>query len=248
MAQATVSATDVYNYPNGDGTLKFQISVLKLYTIFHSFFYSPSHELRLMILYAILGFSRILLSCTLRQNIKLQAAEELILLYFLKVSCLCLSFLTKNILVFLFLFVGCRSSLLFPLCSLVFAFLINTVPFFLNNRYQIAGGNDDKRFRIDPSSGEIYVHAPLDRETVPKYHLKIKASDRPIHPANQRSSFIFVNVSLTDVNDNKPLFKAGSYYAAVKETADVGDDIVTVQATDADAGQWMTIISFFMPS
>lgn len=159
------------------------------------------------------------------------------------------SFLTKNIiLLFLFLFVVV-DCFLFNLshCSLVCAFMINGLPFCLYNRYQITEGNDDKRFRIDPSSGEIYVHAPLDRETIPTYHLKIKASDRPIQPANQRSSFIFVNVSLSDVNDNKPVFKAGSYYAAVKETADLGDDVITVQATDADAGQWMTLILFFMP-
>ena len=101
---------------------------------------------------------------------------------------------------------------------------------------------------MNASSGEIYIHAPLDRETIPTYHLKIKASDRPIQTVNQRFSFIFVNVSLSDVNDNKPVFKAGSYYAAVKETVDVGDDVITVQATDADEGQWMALISFFMPS
>ena len=103
-------------------------------------------------------------------------------------------------------------------------------------RYQIAGGNDDRRFRIDSSTGQIYVHAPLDREKTPTYHLNITASDRPTQPANQRSSFIFVDVSLTDVNDNRPVFKTGSYYAAVKETAGVGDSVITVQATDADAG------------
>ena len=90
---------------------------------------------------------------------------------------------------------------------------------------------------MDSSTGEIYVHAPLDRETTPTYRLKIKASDQPPQTANQRSTVMFVNVTLTDVNDNKPVFKTGSYYAAVKETAGVGDDIITVQATDADSGQ-----------
>ena len=106
----------------------------------------------------------------------------------------------------------------------------------LTNRYQITEGNDDRRFRADPSTGQIYVHAPLDRETTPIYHLKIKAFDRPTLIANQRSSFVFVSVALADVNDNKPVFKAGSFYAAVKETAGVGDDIITVEATDSDAG------------
>lgn len=106
------------------------------------------------------------------------------------------------------------------------------------NRYQIIEGNEDRRFRIELTSGKIYIHAPLDRETIPTYSLKIEASDRPIQAANQKSAIIFVNVTLTDVNDNKPVFSKGSYYAAVKETAGVGDDVIMVQATDADAGWW----------
>lgn len=106
----------------------------------------------------------------------------------------------------------------------------------LNNRYQILSGNDDRRYRIEPSSGKIFIHAPLDRETTPKYHLEVKASDWPTQTANQRSSVMFVNVTLTDINDNKPVFGKGSYYAVVKETAEVGDDVITVQTSDADAG------------
>jgi len=54
-----------------------------------------------------------------------------------------------------------------------------------------------------------------------------------------------VNVTLTDVNDNKPVFKKGSYYAAVTETASIGDDVITVQATDADAGLWRRFFFVF---
>ena len=90
---------------------------------------------------------------------------------------------------------------------------------------------------MNSSSGEIFVHAPLDRETKPTYSLKIEASDSPTNPANRRSSVTFVNVTLMDVNDNKPIFKAGSYYGAVKETEGVGNDVIAVQATDADEGK-----------
>lgn len=107
---------------------------------------------------------------------------------------------------------------------------------YLYNRYRIVEGNEDRRFRIELNSGKIYIHAPLDRERTPTYSLKIEASDRPLQAANQKASIIFVNVTLTDVNDNKPVFSKGSYYAAVKETASVGDDVIMVQATDADAG------------
>lgn len=85
----------------------------------------------------------------------------------------------------------------------------------------------------------------MDRETKSTYNLKIKASDSPTQAANQKSSAIFVNVTLTDVNDNKPVFKKGSYYAAVTETASIGDDVITVQATDADAGLWRRFFFVF---
>lgn len=101
---------------------------------------------------------------------------------------------------------------------------------------------------MDSFTGKIYVHAPLDRETTPTYHLKIKAFDTPTQIANQRSSFIFVNVTLTDVNDNKPVFKTSSYYAAIKETAGVGEDVVNVEATDADAGLYMFQRLFYQVS
>ena len=117
--------------------------------------------------------------------------------------------------------------------------------FYIFFRYQIVVGNEDRRFRVDPTSGKIYIHAPLDRETKSTYSLKVKASDSPSQAANQKSSVIFVNVTLTDVNDNKPLFKKGSYYAAVTETASIGDDLITVQATDADAGLWRRFVFLF---
>ena len=90
-------------------------------------------------------------------------------------------------------------------------------------------------------NGEVYVHAPLDRETKPIYHLKIIASDSPVETANQRSSYVFLNITLSDVNDNKPVFEKGSYYAAVQETAGIGRDVITIHATDDDAGLFSKI-------
>lgn len=103
-------------------------------------------------------------------------------------------------------------------------------------RYSISQGNDGRSFRINADTGEIFVHTPLDREKVPVYHLEIQACDSPLQPANQRSSYIDATVILKDVNDNKPNFRNASYYAAVKETAGVGEDLVNIQAVDADQG------------
>lgn len=89
---------------------------------------------------------------------------------------------------------------------------------------------------MNPVTGQIFVHTPLDREKIPIYQLKIQASDSPLQSANQRSSYIDITVILEDINDNKPTFDKASYYSAVKETADVSDDVISVQAVDADQG------------
>ena len=105
-------------------------------------------------------------------------------------------------------------------------------------RYSISEGNDGRSFRINPDTGEVFVHTPLDREKVPVYHLKIQASDRALLPANQRGSRIIAIVILKDINDNKPEFGNASYYTGVKETASVGEEVLTVQAVDTDQGRY----------
>jgi len=45
-----------------------------------------------------------------------------------------------------------------------------------------------------------------------------------------------VNVTLIDVNDNRPQFTSASYEATVMEDAVVGQTVMTVRAVDADLG------------
>jgi hypothetical protein len=45
-----------------------------------------------------------------------------------------------------------------------------------------------------------------------------------------------LQVIVTDVNDNAPLFSQQSYYQVVPENASPGTSVLTVRATDADTG------------
>lgn len=74
----------------------------------------------------------------------------------------------------------------------------------------------------------------LDRETVDTYVLIILAKDggTPV-----RTGTLTVTVNVLDENDNKPLFNAPFLNVSVTEDIAVGKVIVTLKATDKDAGK-----------
>ena len=99
-------------------------------------------------------------------------------------------------------------------------------------RYSITAGNDDLRFLVDAVSGNITTDATLDRETKPTYSLEITAEDRAT--SNRMSGTTTVLLSLMDVNDNAPSFAKSFYSQLVNEDIGIGDEVITVQATDPD--------------
>lgn len=72
-------------------------------------------------------------------------------------------------------------------------------------------------FYIDTNSGVIRVKASLDRETIDTYSLTVTASDRDPNIADIKSSTVNVTVTLTDVNDNDPVFSPDHYKVTTKE-------------------------------
>ena len=80
----------------------------------------------------------------------------------------------------------------------------------------------------------IVVKYPLDRETRKEYHLVIYAVDGgdPI-----RTGSVNVNITITDQNDNAPVFSQSEYNITVQENSQVNTSILVVTATDADAGE-----------
>ena len=62
------------------------------------------------------------------------------------------------------------------------------------------------------------------------------ASDQPADAARQRSATCRVLVTLSDVNDNTPVFQESLYEANIFEGAQIGSIVLQVRAQDRDSG------------
>ncbi|KAJ3653821.1 hypothetical protein Zmor_013053 [Zophobas morio] len=105
----------------------------------------------------------------------------------------------------------------------------------------VGGGTSSGQFVIEEITGVIRLHSKsisLDRD---KYELNVTAMDDGACCVNGdqtiHTSTAVVVVFITDVNDNKPIFKdCGTYYPKVEEGAPNGSPVIKVQATDEDKG------------
>ena len=84
------------------------------------------------------------------------------------------------------------------------------------------------------------MKSPLDRETTPQYVLKVVATDSGTVDA-VRSATHTLTVTVTDDNDNAPVFSPTYYFVAVSESTTVGATVATVTATDVDSAASGTI-------
>lgn len=94
-------------------------------------------------------------------------------------------------------------------------------------------GNGAEHFHLDEHSGELRTAQLLDREKLAKYTLTAFVQDRD-HFGWECSSII--EISLSDVNDEKPMFTMESYNVFVPEDAEIGSLVTKVLAIDNDRG------------
>ncbi|GFN75003.1 fat cadherin [Plakobranchus ocellatus] len=99
-------------------------------------------------------------------------------------------------------------------------------------RYSIL--SDDRDFHIDPDTGTLTVRRSLDRETRPNQALIVQAQDSGT--SSMLASTVTVNITITDVNDNTPVFVPETYTVRVREDLPVGAVISTLTAHDLDEG------------
>lgn len=97
---------------------------------------------------------------------------------------------------------------------------------FCKNISFFSGGNEHKKFTIDDKTGVISIADMLDYERAKDYFLTIQAIDGGTPPL---SNVATVNISVTDCNDNAPVFSQLSYSARIREDAQPGDKILQVQ-------------------
>ncbi|XP_032418046.1 protocadherin Fat 4-like [Xiphophorus hellerii] len=86
------------------------------------------------------------------------------------------------------------------------------------------------KFSISPT-GEVKTTVKLDRDDGPhNYSVGISISD------GATTDTAVVEVQVTDINDNSPVFASSSVSKSVPEDAEVGSNITEVAATDKDSG------------
>lgn len=103
-----------------------------------------------------------------------------------------------------------------------------------NISYSINSSTDMSAFVISTETGSIATNKKLDRENISSYVLICQARD---HGQPQLGSMpIMIHVSLTDVNDNAPVFQQSAYAVNISEDASTGSVVEEVLAVDPDVG------------
>lgn len=98
--------------------------------------------------------------------------------------------------------------------------------------YTIVSGNDLRQFSIGHESGVISVIRKLDREQITRYQLIVRADDN-----GGLSSSATVNIRVTDINDNNPVFDESMMpFRFEVEEGKVNKSVGVVHAHDIDEG------------
>ncbi|KAF7223485.1 protocadherin-23 isoform X2 [Nothobranchius furzeri] len=109
--------------------------------------------------------------------------------------------------------------------------------------YAIVSGNEEKRFCLKvkmilvenrmTNVGRLVLCNPLDRETTENYAVTVSVSDQGTPPL--KSSAV-VKVTVSDCNDNPPIFPSTEYHTQVSENSQVGTSLIQITAQDPDLG------------
>nr|XP_055038351.1 cadherin-7 isoform X1 [Misgurnus anguillicaudatus] len=110
-------------------------------------------------------------------------------------------------------------------------------PMFGNNAkliYSILQG--EPYFSVEPKTGIILTSWPdMDREAKETYQVVVQVKDM-LGLTGGYTTTTTVTISLTDVNDNGPMFQHNLYTFSVSESAPVGTTVGRIMADDRDIG------------
>ncbi|XP_046901938.1 protocadherin gamma-A11-like isoform X7 [Hypomesus transpacificus] len=102
-------------------------------------------------------------------------------------------------------------------------------------------------FKLNPSIKNYYslvTTSELDRELISDYNITITATDEGSPPLSSSKT---IHLSVSDVNDNPPVFEEQSYSAYVSENNKPGSSICSVTARDPDWRQNGTVVYSLLP-
>ncbi|KAM6907626.1 protocadherin Fat 3 [Xenentodon cancila] len=98
--------------------------------------------------------------------------------------------------------------------------------------YSILKGDRNNQFWIDPVTGLLKVNKRLDRELISRYTLSVQAFDSG-SPA--MSSTVTVNIDISDVNDNPPVFTPPNSTAIIQLNQAAGITLLKMSVSDKDS-------------
>ena len=99
--------------------------------------------------------------------------------------------------------------------------------------YFLIGASNDRGFRINKKTGVISVDSALDRESQSRFVLTVLAKNSGSILGNDTDEAQVI-VQVEDGND-PPVFVVPEYQATVREDAQPGTALITVQAVDKAA-------------
>ncbi|XP_045572958.1 protocadherin beta-15 [Salmo salar] len=103
-------------------------------------------------------------------------------------------------------------------------------------------------FKLNPSIKNYYslvTTSELDREIISDYNITITAADEGSPPLSSTKT---IHLSVSDVNDNPPVFEEQSYSSYVTENNKPGSSMCSVTARDPDWRQNGTVVYSLLPS
>lgn len=103
----------------------------------------------------------------------------------------------------------------------------------------------EEYFKVQPSTGWVYLAKQLDRETTAKHKMIIIAVDNGIPPLSATANLV---VNVIDANDNDPVFSKSVYEFQVEENQKAGAFVGKIAATDADLGDNAVVRYSLFPS
>lgn len=99
-------------------------------------------------------------------------------------------------------------------------------------RYSISGGNERKEFAVNAVTGSVTILQSLDYDVIQEYHLNITTEDLGFI---SHSAVAMLTVTLTDINDNAPVFNQTEYNAYLSENSASNTFVYKAMATDKDS-------------
>ena len=103
-------------------------------------------------------------------------------------------------------------------------------------RYRIVD-NDFDTFFINPITGVIVLVDFIDYETRSSYTIMVEVRDSGSHDGTRiLSSRATVQINISNVNDNPPVFDSGAYGTVIPQSEPVGSRIINGSCSDNDDG------------